>query len=29
MKEVNVGTNLSNCMTEDKKLTDFNSVLLQ
>jgi len=29
MKEVNVGTSLSNCMTEDYKLTDFNRVLLQ
>jgi len=29
MKEVNVGTSLSNCTTEDYKLTDLNSVLLQ
>jgi len=29
MKEVNVGTSLSNCTTEDYRLTDFNRVLLQ
>jgi len=29
MKEVNVGTSLSNCTTENYKLTDFNRVLLQ
>jgi len=29
MKEVNVGTSLNNCTTEDYKQTDFNRVLLQ
>jgi len=29
MKEVNVGTSLSNCTTEDYKLTYFNRILLQ
>jgi len=29
MKEVNIGTSLSNCKTEDYKLTDFNHALLQ
>jgi len=29
MKEVNVGTSLSNCKTEDYKLIYFDHVLLQ